>query len=152
MKDFILENSKSYNARGFYTVRENLNQKKKEDNEAGDDEEFEKKDFVEELWKEQANSFFECSDTPLRLIFCCGSSSNYVYDLKLENGLIKLYSPEDIKFGNSIGLQKKPFVKQIDLIEKDLMSFITNSKEAKYKKTTNLNDKIFGNLKETQIT
>ena len=64
MKDFILENSKSYNARGFYTVRENLNQKKKEDNEAGDDEEFEKKDFVEELWKEQATSFFECSDSP----------------------------------------------------------------------------------------
>ena len=66
--------------------------------------------------------------------------------------MIKLYSPEDIKFGNSIGLQKKPFVKQIDLIEKDLMSFITNSKEAKYKKTTDLNDKILGNLKETQIT
>jgi hypothetical protein len=32
------------------------------------------------------------------------------------------------------------------------MSFITNSKEAKYKKTTDLNDRILGNLKETQIT
>ena len=152
LKDFILEHSKSYNERGFYTVRENLNQKKKEQNEASDDAEFEKKDFVDELWKKQSTSFFESSDSPQRLIFCCGSRSNYVYDLKLENGLIKLYTPEDIKFGNSIGLQKKPFVRQIDLIEKDFMSFVTNSKEAKYKKTTDLNDKILGNLKETQIT
>jgi hypothetical protein len=32
------------------------------------------------------------------------------------------------------------------------MSFITSSKEAKYKKTTDLNDKNLGYLKETQIT
>jgi hypothetical protein len=49
-------------------------------------------------------------------------------------------------------LQKKPFIKQIDLIDNDLISFITNSKEAKYQKTTDLNDKELGNLKETQIT
>jgi hypothetical protein len=66
--------------------------------------------------------------------------------------LIKLYSEKDIELGKAIGLQKRPFVRQIDLIEKDFMSFITNSKEAKYKKTTDLNDRILGNLKETQIT
>ena len=75
-----------------------------------------------------------------------------LYDLKLENGLIKLYSQEEIDLGRAIGLQKKPFVRQIDLIERDFISFITNSKEAKYKKTTDLNDKKLGNLKETQIT
>ena len=53
----------------------------------------------------------------MRMIFCCGSRSNYVYDFKLERGLIKLYTEEEIKFGKAIGLQKKPFVKQIDLIE-----------------------------------
>ena len=68
------------------------------------------------------------------------------------NGLIKLYSQEEIDLGRAIGLQKKPFVRQIDLIEHDFISFITNSKEAKYKKTTDLNDKKLGNLKETQIT
>jgi hypothetical protein len=72
--------------------------------------------------------------------------------LKLENGLIKLYTQEDIDYGRAIGLQKKPFVRQIDLIEHDFMSFITSSKEAKYKKTTDLNDKNLGYLKETQIT
>ena len=152
LKDFIKENSKSYSARGFYTVRENALAKSKGFGESNDDKEFVEKDFVDELWKKQATSFFESSDSPQRLIFCCGSRSNYVYDLKLENGLVKLYTDEDIKLGNAIGLQKKPFVRQIDLIEKDFMSFVTNSKEAKYKKTTDLNDKILGNLKETQIT
>ena len=70
LKDFILEHSKSYNERGFYTVRENLNQKEKKQNEASDDAEFEKKDFVDELWKKQSTSFFESSDSPQRLIFC----------------------------------------------------------------------------------
>ena len=70
----------------------------------------------------------------------------------MENGLIKLYPKEDIELGMAIGLQKKPFVRQIDLIDHDFLSFITNSKEAKYKKTTDLNDVKLGNLKETQIT
>ena len=34
------------------------------DEETNDDEEFETKDFVEELWKKQAASFFESSDSP----------------------------------------------------------------------------------------
>ena len=70
----------------------------------------------------------------------------------MQNGLIKLFSQEQIDLGRAIGLQKKPFVKQIDMIEIDFISFITNSKEAKYKKTTDLNDKKLGYLKETQIT
>ena len=66
-----------------------------------------------------------------------------------------MYTEEEIELGKAIGLQKKPFVRQIDLIENDFMSFITNSKEAKYKKTTDLNDKdlsLPGVVKETQIT
>ena len=52
-------------------------------------------------------------------------------------------------------MQKKPFVRQIDLIENDFMSIITNSKEAKYKKTTDLNDRELEkpeSMKETQTT
>lgn len=40
LKDFILENSKSYSARGFYTVRENALAKSKEPGEPNDDAEF----------------------------------------------------------------------------------------------------------------
>ena len=66
-----------------------------------------------------------------------------------------MYTEEEIEVGRAIGLQKKPFVRQIDLIEDKFISFITNSKEAKYKKTTDLNHKDFnkpGEVKETQIT
>ncbi len=64
LKDFIKENSKSYSARGFYTVRENALAKSKGFGESNDDKEFVEKDFVDELWKKQATSFFESSDSP----------------------------------------------------------------------------------------
>ena len=117
LKDFILENNKNEsNQRGFYTLREAQTKNKPADEPPKDEQEF-IRDFEEEFWKKQSTSFFKSSDSPMRLIFCCGSRSNYVYDFKLERGLIKLYTEEEIKFGKAIGLQKKPFVKQIDLIE-----------------------------------
>ena len=65
LKDFILETNKSEsNPRGFYRVREDSRNQVMSVKETNDDEEFEKKDFGEQLWNKQAASFFESSDSP----------------------------------------------------------------------------------------
>ena len=107
-----------------------------------------------EFWNKAAISFFKSSEKDSdRLMFCCGSRSNYVYDLRMDANSLKIYSKQDQDNGKAIRLQKKPFLRQMDVIENGFISFITTSKEAKWKKTVNLNDnKALGVLKETQLS
>ena len=158
MREFVMNNNKCSEYKdGFYDLQLELITYDDEDDKGvskeriKDREDFEK-DFKEnEFWNKVAIGFFKSSEKHSnRLMFCCGSRSNYVYDLQMDAGLLKLYSKKDQDDGNAVRLQKKPFLRQMDIIENRFISYITTSKEAKWKKTVNLNDKkALGILKET---
>ena len=48
------------------------------------------------------------------------------------DGKLYLYSDEAIKEGVALGMQIRPFVKRVDLIDKNFMSFISHDKEARW--------------------
>jgi len=66
-----------------------------------------------------------------RIVFHAGSRSTWIYDLKLDNGDIKIWSKQDVENGIAFGLQKKPFCVDIDFIEQNFVSVLTK-KEAKW--------------------
>ena len=84
------------------------------------------------------SSFKASSDSPNRLIFTCGNRGNHVFDLEMFEDKLRIYTKEQIERGDAIGLQKRPFVLSLDLVETNLMSFCTHDKEVKWRKTTKL--------------
>lgn len=44
------------------------------------------------FWNKLPNSFMKSTDNPNRLIFACGSRGNYVFDLEMVDGKLKMYT------------------------------------------------------------
>lgn len=70
-----------------------------------------------EFWNKQPTCFRQSSDDPSRLIFRAAARSNYIFDLKMIDGRLQIYSGEDKNANQSIGLKKIPFVKDVDFID-----------------------------------
>jgi hypothetical protein len=95
-----------------------------------------------------------------RLIFRAGSRSTWVYDLKMENGYLRLFSKVDIDNKKSIGLQESGMVKDLDFVTEDMINIVTEQYEGMWmEKTTieseEINDEKFRikrNMKETLMT
>jgi hypothetical protein len=70
-----------------------------------------------EFWNKMPTCFRQGSDDPSRIIFRAGSRSNWIFDLHLHEGEVRLYSEQARKNGFAFNLQKRPFVKDIDFID-----------------------------------
>lgn len=57
-----------------------------------------------EFWNKQPTCFRQSSDDPSRLIFRAASRSNWIFDLKMIDGRLQIYSETDFKEKRSIGL------------------------------------------------
>lgn len=66
------------------------------------------------------------------------------------NGGLKCYSQEAVENKAAFGIQKRAFVRQLDLIDKSFFSLLTSDKEAKWKKNKTLKE-LESELKETQL-
>jgi len=106
-----------------------------------------------EFWNKLATSFKKSSDNASRLIFAAGSRGNFVFDLQMFNGELRLYSNADVDQGRAIGLQKRAYVRQFDMISDRFVSMLSSEKVAKWHKWSNSFEmaEIEKNLKETQL-
>jgi len=102
------------------------------------------------FWNKMPTSFTQATDDPSRIIFAAGSRGNYVFDLKMLNGELRLYSPDDVQNGKAIGLQKRAYVRMLDMIDDNFINMLSQEKVAKWQRTTKL-DSFENNLKETQL-
>lgn len=92
-----------------------------------------------EFWNKHPSCFRQSSDNPARLIFRAGSRSNWIFDLKMVEGQLRLFSEEDQTKQESLGLQKRAFVKDIDLISHNMISILTtDQEEGKWQRTATL--------------
>ena len=100
-----------------------------------------------------AASFKKSSDNASRLIFAAGSRGNFVFDLQMLEGQLRLFSNADVEAGRAIGQQKRAYVRQFDMISDNFVSMLSNEKVAKWHKCTNKLEmaEIEKYLKETQL-
>jgi hypothetical protein len=77
--------------------------------------------------------FKQASDDMGRLIFHAGARAIYVFDLQLIDGRIQIWSKNDTKIGRAIGMQKLPFVIDIDFIDHNFVSVLTTEKDCSWK-------------------
>jgi len=84
--------------------------------------------------------FRQSTDDPSRIIFRAASRSNWIFDLKLINGQVRLWSDEEVAQGRAFGLQKRPFVRDIDFIDHNLISVLTLYEEGQWKPTNIVKD------------
>jgi hypothetical protein len=64
------------------------------------------------------------------------------------NGELRIWSEQSRSDGNSFGLQKRAFVRDIDFIDKKLISILTLQEEGKWRRN---NDVTTQKLKETLL-
>ena len=57
-----------------------------------------------EFWNKFPTVFKRSSDDVGRIIFHAGSRANYIYDLKLIEGEVRIWSKKDVESGNAFGL------------------------------------------------
>lgn len=81
-----------------------------------------------EFWNKIPTVFKRSSDDLGRIIFHAGSRANYIYDLQLLKGEVRIWSEKDVRSGNAFGLQKRPFVQDIDFIDHNFVSVLTKDK------------------------
>lgn len=85
-----------------------------------------------QFWNKMPSCFKMASDGKGRLIFFAGSRSTWIYDLRLYNDQIQVWTKEDVMQGRAFGLQNKPFVTDIDFVDHNFTSYLTTKKEAKW--------------------
>ena len=100
--------------------------------------------------------FRQSTDDPSRLIFRAGSRSNWVFDLRMYKGGLRLWSEKAMQQGLALRLQRKPFVRDIDMIDRNLFNILTLDSEGKWKRYNSKNKerrRELGaiNLKETLL-
>ena len=88
-----------------------------------------------EFWNKFPTVFKKSSDDCGRIIFYAGSRANWIYDLQLINGEVKIFSKSDFEKGNAFGLQKRPFVQDIDFVDHNFVSLLTKDKVYQWKHT-----------------
>jgi len=49
----------------------------------------------DEFWHRPPTFFTQASDDPARIIFAAGARSNYIFDLKLDCGVLRLYTQKE---------------------------------------------------------
>lgn len=86
-----------------------------------------------EFWNKPPTVFRQASDNMSRLIFHANSRATWIYDLKMLQGDLFVYEMKDREQGLAFGLQKKPFVFDIDFIDHNFVSVLTKDKESKWK-------------------
>jgi hypothetical protein len=92
-----------------------MNQKN-EDKLAGKIKDFRNQYYLQQFFAKMPTCFRQSSCDGDRLIFRAGSRSTWVYDLKMENGYLRLFGQNDIDNKNSVGLQESGMVKDLDFV------------------------------------
>jgi hypothetical protein len=90
----------------------------------------------QEFWLKQPTCFKQSTDCPTHLLFQASTRSMYIFDLKLENAILRLYTEKDKKEGNAFCWQEVPFTHKLDMIGTNHVSMLVGKREAKWQKTT----------------
>jgi len=98
----------------------------------------EDKDKDTEFWNKFPTVYKKSSDEVGRIIFNAGSRANWIYDLQLIDGEVRIFSKHDFDTGNAFGLQKRPFVQDIDFIDHNFVSVLTKDKIFQWKHTVDI--------------
>ena len=108
---------------------------------------------LQEFWNKQPTCFRQACDDPSRILFRASTRSNWIFDLQLLDGDIRIYPQSKIDSKEAIGLKKLPFVTDLDFISKDLVSVLTNAEEGKWRRIQDLEfEKHERELKETLLS
>jgi hypothetical protein len=90
----------------------------------------------QEFWLKQPTCFKQSTDRPEHLLFQAGTRSMYIFDLKLVNGILRLYTEKDKEKGKAFRWQEVPFTHKLDMIGTNHVSMLVGKREAKWQKTT----------------
>ena len=72
-----------------------------------------------EFWNKPPSVLRQACDNMSRLIFAANSRANWIFDLQMYTGNLYTWSRIDRDNGFAFGLQKKPFVFDIDFIDRE---------------------------------
>lgn len=104
-----------------------------------------------EFWNKPPSVLRQACDNMSRLIFAANSRANWIFDLQMYKGNLYTWSRIDRDNGFAFGLQKKPFVFDIDFIDHNFTSVLTKDKESKWKHFNEIENISSENEQETLL-
>jgi hypothetical protein len=116
--------------------------------------------YLQQFFTKMPTCFRQSSCNGDRLIFRAGTRSTWVYDLKMENGYIRLYSAKERQDKKAFGLQESGMVKDLDFVEENMINIVTEQYEGKWMSATKIDSDSINlpefrkehNMKETLLT